>query len=113
MQIINKTTNISLANEVIIAQSFFKKAKGLLGVKEFKEGHALIIKPCNSIHTFFMQISIDVIFVDAANIVVKCIPNLPPFRLSPIYFEASYVIELPAGTINKTQVKTGDCLLIS
>lgn len=110
MKIINKTKNTFLAGEVALADTPFKRIKGLLGRKEFRHGQALIIKPCNSIHTFFMRFSIDVLFLDNDNKVVATISCLKPFRFSPIYFNANLTVELPAGTIERTFTEKGDTI---
>lgn len=112
MKIINKTKNAVLAEEVIFANTALKRLSGLLGKKEFKAGQALIISPCNSIHTFFMQITIDAVFLNKNNQVVRAISYLKPYQLTKVYFNASYVIELPAGTIQATQTTPNDFLEI-
>ena len=112
MKIINQTKDTVLAKEVIIADTFLKRIKGLLGRKDFLPGEALIIKPCNSIHTFFMRFPIDVLFVDKDNRVLKALSSVKPFRLTSIYFQASFVIELPSGTIQSTLTCKGDTLQI-
>ena len=38
---------------------------GLMGKRELKDGAGLYLKPCSSIHMFFMRIALDVVFVDA------------------------------------------------
>jgi hypothetical protein len=110
MTLINKTKNTVLAKKVLIANTPFKRIKGLLGKSDFKQEEALIIKPCNSIHTFFMRFAIDVIFVDKQNIIVKTISNLKPWRLTGVYLSANFCIELPAGTIASSRTSIGDCL---
>lgn len=89
------------------------RMKGLLGRKELPEGTGLIIDPCNSIHTFFMQFPIDVIFTDSQDRVVKVLKDMGPWRLSWIYFRAQKVIELPAGTVTRLPVEPGDQLLVT
>jgi hypothetical protein len=37
--------------------------KGLLGRTGLSDGHALVIAPCNGVHTFFMKFTIDVFFL--------------------------------------------------
>lgn len=111
MKIINAAKNTVLADNTLIAGSPIKRMLGLLGRREFKPGEAIIIKPCNSIHTFFMRFAIDVMFLDRENKVVKAIPNFRPFRLSGIYFSAHTAIELPAGTIESSQTHEGDLLI--
>ena len=113
MKIINVTKNSILAEEVIVAETPLKRIKGLLGKKEFNRGEAIILKPCNSIHTFFMHFPIDVLFVDKQNQVIKAIPLLSPCRLTRIYFNASFAIELPCGTLESTFTSTGDIIIIT
>ena len=108
MKIINKTRNIVLAEEGSIADCVFSRMKGLLGKKELNKGEALVIKPCNSIHTFFMRFPIDVLFVGKDSRVVKAISCLKPFCLSAIYLNASFTIELPSGTIQSSSTQAGD-----
>lgn len=112
MEIINKTKNTLLAKDIVIADTPFKRLKGLLGKKEFREGHALILKPCNSIHTFFLRFAIDVIFVDKQSKVIEAISCLKPFRLTRIYWLSLLAIELPAGIIQSTLICKGDTLQI-
>jgi len=110
MKIINKNKNTILAENACVANSSFKRIKGLLGKKELLSFSALIITPCNSIHTFFMRFPIDAVFVDSNHKVVKTISNMLPFRISGIYFNARSTIELPAGTIKQTSTQIGDYL---
>jgi uncharacterized membrane protein (UPF0127 family) len=110
MKIINKNKNNILAEEVIVADTPFKRSKGLLGRKLFKPGEALVIVPCNSIHTLFMRFSIDALFVNKEHRVIKAIWNLKPFRITKIYFNSSFVVELPVGTICATATEEGDII---
>lgn len=112
MRIINKANSSVVAEEVIIANTPLKRMKGLLGKKEFKKGHALILDPCNSIHTFFMRFSIDILFLDKNNKIIKAITCLKPFRLTSIYFSAAFAVELPPGTIQALSIRKGDTLLL-
>ena len=112
MKIINITKSTILADNAKIAESLFSRMKGLLGRKSLLNNEALIIKNCNSIHTFFMQFPIDVLFVNKDNKIVAIKKAIPAFRFTPIYFSASFVIEFPAGTIEKTQTQSGDTLEI-
>lgn len=109
-KIINKTNGAILAQEAQIADNPFSRLKGLLGKEGLKEGEGLIISPCNSIHTFFMRFSIDVVFIDNNNKVVKIAHSLPPGRLFGTGFKANLVIELSAGTLLKTNTKNNDIL---
>ena len=109
-EIMNVTRNICLAKKAHIAQTPWKRVVGLLGRKALPEEGALVIKPCNSIHTFFMAFTIDVLFLDPQNKIVKAIKNMSPNRLSPIVWTSKMVIELPAGRISQTRTQIGDRL---
>jgi Uncharacterized conserved protein len=112
VKIINLTQGTTLADNVCVADNIFTRIKGLLGKEGLTRGEALIIKPCNSIHMFFMRFAIDAVFADKNNKVVGLVERLRPFRLSPIFFKAYFVIELPAGTIQETRTKIQDRLSI-
>jgi hypothetical protein len=112
MKIINTSKNVTLADNVVLAQTAVSRLKGLLFYKEFKKGEALIIRPCNSIHTFFMRFPIDVIFVGANDKIVKIHQGIKPFKVTPIYFKSDFVIELPAGILEATGTTASDILLV-
>jgi uncharacterized membrane protein (UPF0127 family) len=73
--------------------------KGLLGRKTFLPNQAIILDPCNSVHTFFMRFSIDVLFLDKNYRVVKVLPRLLPNRITSICWGSKLVVELPSGTL--------------
>ena len=110
MKLINKTKNIILAENVTIANTVSKRIRGLLGREDFNQGEALIIKPCNSIHTCFMRFPIDVLFVDKGNKVIQAISSITPFHFTNIYFRAAFAIELPFGTIQSTSTSENDTI---
>jgi uncharacterized membrane protein (UPF0127 family) len=104
----NLTRNTIIASRCRTAQTSWQRMKGLLGAKDLPSGEALIITQCRSIHMFFMNFSIDVIFCDRQNKVVGLCLGIKPFCLSPIFFKASYAIELPSGSIAATKTQLGD-----
>ncbi|HSQ87816.1 DUF192 domain-containing protein, partial [Romboutsia sp.] len=111
LRVIN-TENKIIAEDLIVADSFITRLKGLMFKKNFNKGEALIIKPCSSIHTFNMKFSIDVVFISKDNNVLYTIENLKPNRVSPIIRKSYSVLELPAGTIKETNIKIGNKILI-
>jgi uncharacterized membrane protein (UPF0127 family) len=104
----NLSNGKELSNNVIIADSILKRMKGLLGKSELPIGEALWIKPCMSVHTFFMRFPIDVVFLNNKNKVIAIRKNLKPNRITWLYPRAASVLELPAGTIEATETKVGD-----
>lgn len=106
--IVNLTRDTVIASRIEIAQNPWGRMKGLLGRRDFPSQEALIITHCRSIHMFFMKFPIDVIFCDRQNKVIGLCERLKPFCLSPIFFKASYAIELPSGSIAASKTQTGD-----
>jgi hypothetical protein len=104
----NLTRKSVIASRVEIAKNSGQRMKGLLGRRDFSQGEALIITHCQSIHMFFMNFPIDVIFCDHQNKVVGLCEDIKPFCLSPIFFKASYAIELPVGSISASKTQVGD-----
>ena len=107
MIIENMTLNKILATNAQIANTFFTRLVGLLGTKKLGKGKALVIDSCSSIHTVGMNYDIDVLFVDSTDNVIKVINKMPASRFS-LCRKSSYVIELPAGTIEATGTVVGD-----
>lgn len=110
MRIENSTRSTCLADKCEIADSFIKRFKGLMGRNVLKQGHGLLILPCNSIHMCFMKFPLDIVFIDRDNTVVHIIEGIKPWRLSKIVYNAASVIELPVGTIKESLTQVGDKL---
>ena len=91
--------------------AFDSKARrtGLLDRDRLPDGHALVIGPCNAIHTFFMKFSIDVAFVRRDGEIVKVRSHVAPWRVAAC-LRAYAVIELPAGTLERTGTIPGQML---
>src|SRR4029077_19922155 len=66
-----ESTPTTLASTVEIAVDSASRKRGLLGRDGLAPSHALVIAPCNGVHTFGMRFAIDVIFVARDGRVVK------------------------------------------
>jgi uncharacterized membrane protein (UPF0127 family) len=108
MRIHNRTKNVELAANATLAASYWSRLVGLLGRKGLAEGEALVLEPCNSVHTMFMRFTIDVLYLDKERRVVKAVPSLKPFRVSAAFRGAHSVVELPEGVIAATSTAPGD-----
>ncbi|MFB0918670.1 MAG: DUF192 domain-containing protein [Clostridiaceae bacterium] len=105
----NEKNGAVVLKELKIASTFWSRFMGLMGkIPAIDEG--LLIKPCNSIHCFFMKVPIDVLFIDDENIVVKKIDSMKPWRVSPIVLGSKAVIEANAGVFK--DINEGDKLSI-
>ena len=110
--VVNLTRQCTIASSVKVASNPWQRVKGLLGTRTLPQQEALVITRCQSIHMVFMKFPIDVIFCDAQNTVVGLCENIQPFCFSPIFWKASYAIELPAGSINASKTQIGDQMQI-
>ncbi len=108
MKIFNQTRNALLADKVVVADTFFSRTKGLLGKQSLEANEALIIRRCNSIHTFFMRFNMDAVFIDSKNKVIGLREDMSPGKISRIYLKAHSVVELPAKKISQTQTQIDD-----
>ena len=112
MKIINKSRGTTLAEQGYLANSFYKRLRGLIGKGTLKEGEGFVIRPCSSIHTFFMSFNIDVIFINSKGAVEKILEGLKPFRMAACFFRSKAVIELPEGIIKAARTSVGDKILL-
>jgi uncharacterized membrane protein (UPF0127 family) len=106
----NVTRDKVLATQAAEARSFGARFMGLMGQTALPIGHGLHIVPCTSIHTFFMRIPIDALFLDRSGKVVKILGAMAPWRMSAVYFDARSVLELPAGVAAASGTAEGDQL---
>ncbi len=108
MKILNVSRQTVIARDVKLANNFFSRFKGLLAVKNFPAQSALVLKPCDSIHTFFMRFPIDVFFANKENKIIKIYRELKPWRLSGVFFKSRLCVELPDGSLDASRTQEGD-----
>jgi uncharacterized membrane protein (UPF0127 family) len=83
-----------------------------MGKKGLPPEGGLIIEPCSGVVSFFMRFPIDVVFLDSEGRVVHLIEDLRPWKASKIVRASKLVVELPVGTIARTETQLGDTLTI-
>ena len=107
----NQTRQTVLADAAEVADTSEKRRTGLLKHDRLDPGQGLWIVPCESVHSFFMKFTIDVLYLDRQHKVKKLRPEMVPWRASAC-LTAHSVLELPAGTIARTGTQPGDQLEI-
>ncbi|MFC8918289.1 DUF192 domain-containing protein [Streptomyces sp. NPDC057116] len=92
---------------VEIAGSYGTRRRGLLG----RDGiaGALLLSPCNSVHTFRMRFPIDVAYLDRALTVVD-VATMVPGRLGLPRPRARHVLEAEAGAMARWGIRPGTAL---
>ena len=109
----NLTRGVTLVDRGRVADNFWTRMKGLIGVRGLPEGDGLLITPCNGVHCMFMSIPIDVLYVSPDDRVVSMDPEMKPWAVGRIYKGVRYVVELPAGAIARTGTAVGDALRVT
>lgn len=103
-------TRTTLAERIEIAGDSESRRRGLLGRDRLDRGTAFVIAPCQGVHTFAMAFPIDVVAVTRDGTVIKIRRNVQPRRIV-IAWSAFAIIELAAGSVDRSQLIVGDSLL--
>ena len=107
-----KKSDITLFSSVDLADSLFVRMKGLLGRRSLPVGKAILLTPCNSIHTLLMRFHIDVIFLNKHGEVLKIVKDLPPHRFAFGGRYARSAIEMETGWFDWSTLCIGDELTV-
>lgn len=110
VRVINPAREAVVGERVSVAQSMWARGRGLMWRAALEPGTGLLIDPCSSIHTMWMRFPIDVLYVDRDDVVVRADAAMPPWRIGPLFTGARYVVEVPAGTIERSGTAVGDRL---
>ena len=105
----NETRNTLVVAAADVADTSAKRRVGLLKKEKLDPGEGLWIKPCESVHTFFMKFAIDLVYLDRKKRVRKVRNAVPPWRISGC-LTAHSVLELPAGAAAASGTRPGDQL---
>jgi hypothetical protein len=96
-----------VAEHVAVADGILSRLLGLMFRADLPDGHGLALRPCNSIHMFFMRFPLDVLFVDGDGKVLRVLDSIKPWRASTPVRGSKGAIELPAGTAARAGVSRG------
>ncbi len=99
-----------LIAQVLLAESTLDRMRGLLGRSSLDTDAGMLIRPCRSIHMWFMRFPIDAAFLDREMRVLKVARNLKPWQLAFAPRGTYCVLETAEGVL--TSIKTGSCLIL-
>ena len=105
----NSTKGVSLGEGIAVASDSKTRRTGLLKHQQLAPGEGLWIVPCEAVHTFGMNFSIDVVFLSRSKKILKVRKSMPVRRVS-MCLRAHSVLELPAGMLDETGTGVGDQL---
>ena len=114
-QAFNRTRQAPLATALAVADTHWRRLRGLLGLgtNDFGNGSGLWIIPCRGVHTLGMGFPIDVLYLDRGLKVVSVQAEVRPWRFTPVLRQAASVLELPCGTAAQTKTAVGDTIEIT
>lgn len=92
--------------DIIYADSFFKRFKGLMGKKDINYALVFTNLKDSAIHTHFMRFEIDVYFLDENKVVFEKV-TLKPWKFYRPKKQAKYILETKKDAL---KIKIGDCL---
>jgi uncharacterized protein len=109
--LVNERTGALLASVVETAFDSATRRRGLLGRDDLPAGQALVLAPCNAIHSFRMRFPIDVLFVARDGVIMKIVERLGAWRVAAS-FSAFATVELRAGAVAAQDLAVGDRLAL-
>jgi len=85
-------------NHLYLANTFWSRFRGLQFVPKLPSDTGLLLKPCRSVHTFWMRFPIHIIFLDGEHKVLECRESVPPWRMvNPRAKGIASTLEVPIG----------------
>lgn len=111
MKMYRLSDNKTIAEPCELAEGVASRFLGLMGRESLAPGSGLLLRPCASIHTFFMRFAIDVVYLDRELKVLKIRRGMAPWRMDFPVSRANAVLELPADA--SAGLNVGDLLCLS
>jgi uncharacterized membrane protein (UPF0127 family) len=108
MTVVNRTRGHLLGDQILLADGFLTRLRGLLGHPELTEGEGLLILPSGGVHMFGMKYALDVLLLDRDRRVVASYPELSPGSRTRMHKNARAALELPVGAIGRSGTEDGD-----
>jgi len=96
LRCVNRSTGAVLATTLLPAFDRRSRNDGLLGRQGLPPDTALVLAPCQAVHTWFMRFPIDIVFVSKSGYVLKVKRSVGPWRMAA-RFGAFAVMEFAAA----------------
>lgn len=107
--VINKTKNIFIAENIVYADTLWQRLIGLMFKRSSSNIQGMLFSKAPFIHTCFMFMPIDIIFLDKQKKVIKINKNVRPWRLASCK-ESSFTLELPSSLNQAERLTISDQL---
>ena len=96
--------------QILLADNFFWRLKGLLGTTGLSERQGLLLTPCNSVHMVGMIYPLDIVYLDRNRNIIKSVEDLKPLIGISWCFSAKDALEIKSGAAKKYGWQIGDHL---
>ncbi len=90
-----------------VADTLWKRLRGLLGRRQLGEDEGMVIFPCNAVHTIGMSFSLDLLFLSRNGTVLRLEHDVRPWSMR-FCLKAYAVVEVPAGVLKHRSCQVGD-----
>jgi len=108
MKLVTLNTEKNRSLQLNLTENALERMRGLFGIN-IDTVDGLWIKPCNSVHTIAMKYSIDLVYLDKQQRIIKIVNAMPAWRLS-MALSAHSVIELKKGLAIELDLEVGQAL---
>jgi uncharacterized membrane protein (UPF0127 family) len=88
-----------VVEKLTLAELLPARLKGLIGRGSLPVDHGMLLRPCKSIHMWFMRFPIDAAFLDKNMCVLKIVRNLRPWQVAIAPRKTHCVLETASGQL--------------
>lgn len=99
MKLIDADIGNVLLDQLEVADTFWKRFKGLQFRRSMPHGSGLLLSPCSSLHTCFMRFPIGVVMLDRDRVVIGIRSRIDPWRAVLCESGTKHVIEINPGSL--------------
>jgi hypothetical protein len=107
---LNETRKTLLASRIEVRDE--ERSRAARGLPQMLPGDGVWFTPCRRVDVRRAPNPVDLMFLDAQNVVVETMINVVPGMISPEVDGSVGVLGLPAGTIRFSQTEKGDLVAI-
>jgi len=107
----NATRGTTLATDAHLASSYWSRFWGLMLKTRVPDGGGILLTKSSSIHSCFMLMRFDAVFLDDEGKVIKIVHRMRPWWLSFGGKGSKHTLEIAAGAVEPTGTQPGDVLL--
>jgi uncharacterized membrane protein (UPF0127 family) len=101
--------NNLLSSNITLAENFKTKLIGLLNKKSLDKNEGLLLKNCSGIHCFFMEFTIEAVYL-SKDMKVLYKETVKPWRIGKFVRNCTHVLELPEGMAKDIEI--GDYIIL-